>query len=174
MVTAYAALVALGSDLTAADLMRMTPGIGADSIGQMMARLESGDQLRQANAAVLTQLRAQPIVSRWGQVLHASADMMSLEATRYLWSARIAQIGLRRLRYVETPDQPPALPLPGSGRNKAVLRSAMVETVFDRGRPVAQTALEQHDRRRPVALERRGAVRLVDQPRLCRPEGVIG
>jgi TnpA family transposase len=89
LVTAYAALVALGSDLTAADLMRMTPGIGADSIGQMMARLESGDQLRQANAAVLTQLRAQPIVSRWGQGLHASADMMSLEATRYLWSARI-------------------------------------------------------------------------------------
>jgi hypothetical protein len=56
LVTVYAAVVALGSDLTPSDLMRMTPGIGADSIGQMMARLESGDQLRQANVAVLTHL----------------------------------------------------------------------------------------------------------------------
>jgi TnpA family transposase len=67
----------------------MTPGIGADSIGQMMVRLESGDQLRRANDAVLRHLRATPIVSLWGQGLHASADMMSLEATRHLWSARV-------------------------------------------------------------------------------------
>lgn len=89
LVTTYAAVVALGSDLTAADLMRMTPGIGADSIGQMMVRLEAGDQLSQANAAVLAHLRAQPIVALWGQGLYASADMMSLEATRHLWSARV-------------------------------------------------------------------------------------
>ena len=37
----------------------------ADSIGQMMVRLESGDQLRQANGAVLRHLRAAPIVSLW-------------------------------------------------------------------------------------------------------------
>jgi TnpA family transposase len=89
LVTVYAAVVALGSDLTAADLMRMTPGIGADSIGQMMVRLEAGDQLRQANGAVLRHLRAAPIAALWGQGLHASADMMSLEATRHLWSARV-------------------------------------------------------------------------------------
>jgi len=89
LVTTYAAVVALGSDLTAADLMPMTPGIAADGIGQMMVRLEAGDQLRQANAAVLAHLRAQPIVSLWGQGLYASADMMSLQATRHLWSARV-------------------------------------------------------------------------------------
>jgi hypothetical protein len=77
--------MALGSDLTAADLMRMTPGIGADSIGQMMVRLGAGDRLRQANAAVLAHL----IASLWVQGLYASADMMSLEATRHLWSARV-------------------------------------------------------------------------------------
>jgi TnpA family transposase len=89
LVTVYAALLALGSDLTAADLMRMTPGIGSDSIGQMMIRLEAGGQLRQANAEVLSFLRAAPIVSLWGEGIHASADMMSLEATRHLWSARL-------------------------------------------------------------------------------------
>jgi hypothetical protein len=89
LVTVYAALFALGSDLTAADLMRMTPGIGADSIGQMMVRLEAGDLLRQANTAVLAHMRAAPIVSLWGQGIRASADMMSLEATRHLWSARL-------------------------------------------------------------------------------------
>ncbi|MBV9118817.1 MAG: Tn3 family transposase, partial [Acetobacteraceae bacterium] len=89
LVTIYAAVVALGSDLTAADLTRMTPGIGADSIGQMMVRLEAGDHLRQANTVVLAHLRAQAIVSLWGRGLYASADMMSLEATRHLWSARV-------------------------------------------------------------------------------------
>ena len=89
LVTVYAALLALGSDLTAADLMRMTPGIGADSIGQMMVRLEADDLLRQSNTAVLAHMRAAPIVSLWGQGVRASADMMSLEATRHLWSARL-------------------------------------------------------------------------------------
>jgi hypothetical protein len=54
--------------------MRITPGIDADSIGQMMVRLEASDQLRQANAAVLAHLRAQPIVAHWGQDLSASAE----------------------------------------------------------------------------------------------------
>jgi hypothetical protein len=89
LVTVYAAMLALGSDLTAADLMRMTPGIGADSIGQMMVRLEADDLLRQANAAVLAHMRAAPVVALWGQGVRASADMMSLEATRHLWSARL-------------------------------------------------------------------------------------
>jgi TnpA family transposase len=34
-------------------------------------------------------MRAHPVAALWGRGLFASADMMSLEATRYLWSARI-------------------------------------------------------------------------------------
>lgn len=74
--TAYAALVALGSDLTAADLVRMAPGISADSGRQMMVRLEAGDQVRPTDAAVLAYLWAQPIVSLW------SGDILSTPGPR--------------------------------------------------------------------------------------------
>jgi TnpA family transposase len=89
LITVYAALLALGSDLTAAELTRMMPGVGGDSIGDMMVRLEAGDLLRRANAVVLGHLRAAPVISLWGEGIHASADMMSLDATRHLWSARL-------------------------------------------------------------------------------------
>jgi TnpA family transposase len=46
-------------------------------------------RLRAANDAVLRFMREHPVAALWGRGLFASADMMSLEATRYLWSARI-------------------------------------------------------------------------------------
>ena len=36
LVTLYAALMGLGSDLSVADLVRMVPALAADSLGQMM------------------------------------------------------------------------------------------------------------------------------------------
>jgi TnpA family transposase len=89
LVTLYVALVAWGSDMSAAELVRMTPGIAIDSIGQMMTRLEAGGRLRDANKAVVAHFWALPIADMWGEGLAASADMMSLEATRHLWSARL-------------------------------------------------------------------------------------
>jgi hypothetical protein len=88
LVTLYAALMALGSDLTPADLVRMIPNALADSIGKMMVRLEAKERMEKANAAVLTFMRQHPVVQLWGPALGASADMMSLEASRHLWSAR--------------------------------------------------------------------------------------
>ena len=61
LVTLYAALMGLGSDLSAAELVRM----------------------------VLRFMREHRVATLWGRGLFASADMMSLEATRYLWSARL-------------------------------------------------------------------------------------
>jgi hypothetical protein len=89
LVTLYAALMGLGSDLSEADLVRMVPTLAADSLGQMMLRIEVEGRLRAANDAVLHFLREHRVASLWGRGLFASADMMSLEATRYLWSARI-------------------------------------------------------------------------------------
>ena len=88
LVTLYAALMALGSDLTPADLVRMIPNALADSIGQMMVRLEARQRMEEANAAVLAFMRQHSVVKLWGPALGASADMMSLEASRHLWSAR--------------------------------------------------------------------------------------
>ena len=89
LVTLYAGIIALGADLSAADLVRMVPSLGADSVGLMMLRLQAETRLRAASDAVLAFLRSHPLAGLWGGGLFASADMMSLEATRYLWAARL-------------------------------------------------------------------------------------
>ena len=102
LVTLYAALMGLGSDLSAAELERMVPALAADSIGQMMLKVEAEKRLRSANDAVLRFMREHPVATLWGRGLFASADMMSLEATRYLWSARLDP---RRRTYAHVLDQ---------------------------------------------------------------------
>jgi TnpA family transposase len=89
LVTLYAALLGLGSDLSATELVRMVPALAADSVGQMISKIEADGRLRTANDAVLRFMREHRIAALWGRGLFASADMMSLEATRYLWSARL-------------------------------------------------------------------------------------
>jgi TnpA family transposase len=87
--TLYCALLAQGSNLSAADLARMVDGPSADSIGWFMRTLEEEGRLRQASDAVVDYLRSHKIASQWGEGLFVSSDMMSLEATRHLWNARL-------------------------------------------------------------------------------------
>jgi hypothetical protein len=89
LVTLYAGLLGLGSDLSVAELTRMVTPVAADSLGQMVLRIEADGRLRAANDAVLRFMREHRVATLWGRGLFASADMMSLEATRYLWSARL-------------------------------------------------------------------------------------
>jgi TnpA family transposase len=85
----YCALLALGSDLSAAEVARMVDGVSADSIGWLMRKLEQEGRLQAASEAVVTYLRGHRIARHWGEGMLASADMMSLEATRHLWRARL-------------------------------------------------------------------------------------
>lgn len=95
-VTAYAALLALGSDLEAADVGRMVRGVSSDSVALMMRAFEGEDRLRRANDAVVGFMRGLAIARRWGPGVGASSDMMSIDATQGLWNARIDP---RRRRY---------------------------------------------------------------------------
>ena len=88
LIILYAALIALGSDLTAADMARMTLNIEADAVGEMMRRIEANGRLPAANRLVLDHFRTLPVTRLWGGGIQASADMMSLDATRRLWTAR--------------------------------------------------------------------------------------
>jgi hypothetical protein len=88
LILLYAGLIALGSDLSAADIARMTLNIPADAVAEMMKRIEASDSLTAANRAVLDHFRALPVTHLWGTGLRGSADMMSLDATRHHWSAR--------------------------------------------------------------------------------------
>ncbi len=89
LVTLYTGLLGLGSDLSVAELARMTPSVSADSLEQMVLKIEADGRLRTANDVVLRFMRDHRVAGLWGQGLFASADMMSLEATRYLGTARL-------------------------------------------------------------------------------------
>ena len=69
LVTLYAGLIGLGSDLSAAELVRMVPALAADSLGQMVVRIEADGRLRAANDAVLRFMRGHRIAGLWGRGL---------------------------------------------------------------------------------------------------------
>jgi TnpA family transposase len=67
----------------------MVPAVEPDMVGSIIQRLAGGARLRLANDAVVGFMRRHDIAKLWGRGLDASADMMSLDATRYLWNARL-------------------------------------------------------------------------------------
>ncbi len=85
----YAALLAMGTDKTAAEMARMVDGFSDDRIELAMRTVEEVGHLRGASDAVAAEMLAHPIAAQWGSGVAASADMMSLDATRKLWLARI-------------------------------------------------------------------------------------
>ncbi|MCR9178512.1 MAG: Tn3 family transposase [Alphaproteobacteria bacterium] len=85
----YAGVLALGTEKTASDMARMVDGISDDRIELAMRGIEEGGRLRAACDQVAADMLAQPVARMWGSGVAASADMMSLDATRHLWTARI-------------------------------------------------------------------------------------
>lgn len=84
----YAAVLAHGTSLSAADISRMIPELTASSIRQMMKLVADERKLREAADAVLAYMHRHPIAAHWGIGDLASSDMMSLETTRTVWQAR--------------------------------------------------------------------------------------
>lgn len=85
----YCGLLALGTDKSPAAMARMADGVSADQVELAMRQLEEAGRLRAANDAVGSLLLGLPIAARWGSGVMASADMMSLDATWRLWTARL-------------------------------------------------------------------------------------
>ncbi|EHP43488.1 Tn21-like transposase [Cupriavidus basilensis OR16] len=84
----YAAVLARGTSMSAADLARMVPELSPSAIRQMMHRIADERKLRQAADIVLAFMHQHPIARHWGRADLASSDMMSLETTRSVWQAR--------------------------------------------------------------------------------------
>jgi hypothetical protein len=84
----YCALLGLGTMQSAASVSRMVAGISDDQIEHVMRQIIASGQLRAASDAVVNYMLSHPVVRRWGTGKQASADMMSLDATRHLWNAR--------------------------------------------------------------------------------------
>ena len=84
----YAAVLAHGTSMSAADLARMVPELSPSAIRQMMHRIADERKLREAADTVLTFMHQHPIAQHWGRADLASSDMMSLETSRTVWRAR--------------------------------------------------------------------------------------
>ncbi|UMY33482.1 Tn3 family transposase [Burkholderia contaminans] len=88
LLTVYAAVLAHGTSMSAAEVARMVPELSAGAIRQMMHRVADERVLREAADAVLGFMHRHPIAAHWGRSDLASSDMMSLETTRSVWQAR--------------------------------------------------------------------------------------
>ena len=84
----YCALLGLGTMQSAASVSRMVAGVSDDQIEHVMRQIIASGQLRAASDAVVNYMLSHPVARRWGTGKQASADMMSLDATRHLWNGR--------------------------------------------------------------------------------------
>ena len=89
LLTVYAALLAHGTELDAAGVALMMPALSEAAIAEAMSLLEDEAVWRDANVLVLEFLHRHAVVKAWGEGTLASADAMSLEASRHLWNARV-------------------------------------------------------------------------------------
>ncbi|EWS60879.1 Transposase, TnpA family [Methylibium sp. T29-B] len=89
LLAAYGALLAHGTDIDAKGVGSMIPGIDAAHIATAMRAIEFSGRLRRANERVSEYQNAVPIAALWGDGSKGSADMMALDASRHLWTARV-------------------------------------------------------------------------------------
>jgi TnpA family transposase len=87
LIALYGALLAHGTD--AKGVASMLPGLEPAQVTVAMRALEGGGRLRRANERVAEFQSRVPIAALWGDGDKASADMMSLDASRHLWNARV-------------------------------------------------------------------------------------
>ena len=89
LLAVYGALLAHGTDLDAKGVGSMIPGIDAAHISTAMRAVELSGRLRRANERVSEYQNALPIAALWGDGTKGSADMMAMDASRHLWTARV-------------------------------------------------------------------------------------
>jgi TnpA family transposase len=85
----YAALLAHGTENDARGVAAMIPGMEVSHISAAMRSLEAHGRLRRANERLVAFQRQHPIADLWCKGDKASADMMSLDASRHLYNARL-------------------------------------------------------------------------------------
>ncbi len=89
LVALYAALIAHGTEIDAKSVAAMTPQLDPAQVSVAMRALEASGRLRRANERVVEFQGRHSIAELWGSGKTASSDMMSLEASRHLYTARI-------------------------------------------------------------------------------------
>lgn len=89
LVALYAALIAHGTEIDAKSVAAMTPQLDPEHVSVAMRALEATGRLRRANQRVVEFQGKHAIAEIWGSGKTASSDMMSLDASKHLWNARV-------------------------------------------------------------------------------------
>lgn len=89
LLATYGALLAHGTEVSAKSVAAMIPGMEVSQITSAMRSLEAHGRLRKANERVLAYQHQFAITKLWDRGDKASSDMMSLDATQHLYSARV-------------------------------------------------------------------------------------
>lgn len=89
LIALYAALIAHGTDIDAKSVAAMTPQLKTGHVAAAMRVLESSARMTRAIDRVVEFQSKHGIVKLWGEGELASSDMMSIDASRHLWNARI-------------------------------------------------------------------------------------
>jgi TnpA family transposase len=89
LVAAYGALLAHGTENDAKGVAAMVPGLEVSHITAAMRTIEATGRLRRANERVVAFQQSFAIALSWGNGERASADAMSLDASRHLYTARL-------------------------------------------------------------------------------------
>ena len=89
LMAVYGSLLAHGMGLDREQVLRMIPTITESALQMAMVQLEDEDRLAQANTAVVQFMHRHPVVTAWGDPGSALSDMMTIEASRRLWNARV-------------------------------------------------------------------------------------
>ena len=85
----YAGLLALGTDMGAAGVAKMIPGMTEEQVGTVVRTLQREAVLAKANQAVLAHYKKLPFAAASGDGSTAAADMMSLQSSWTLWNSRV-------------------------------------------------------------------------------------
>jgi TnpA family transposase len=89
LVAFYGALLGHGTDTDARGVAAMIPQLDPSDVSAMMRHFEAHHRLERANQRVVEFMKKIPVTQLWGDGQFASSDMMSLDATRHLWNARV-------------------------------------------------------------------------------------
>jgi len=89
LLAVYAALLAAGTDLHSRGIATMIRGVRESTVRRYMHLFEAEPGVRAANEALVKFARSHSIVQRWGTGYAASSDLMSLDANKHLYTARV-------------------------------------------------------------------------------------
>lgn len=85
----YAALLSHGTEMDAKSIAAMMPQLDPGHISAAMRQVEADGRMHRANRRLVEFLRKHAIAAAWGTGGTGSSDMMSLDASRHLFNARI-------------------------------------------------------------------------------------